>query len=216
MNTKTLYNCFSSKKKFIYNFISKPSFFWRKLAMILMMKKRVSTILMSEKPVRSPMVPPMGDSLSIDLAFWSWIMSCVWDVFIIPQYGSKKFRSQPDIKRFLESLESPPMWRCSPPASAWHHSASWGPHAVPEHWPPEEPLEKGDLGAGDWHCHLYLWKRRRNRSRDGAGHHIQTDKVLSWVTQSHLVGKFLDCPHHVSCGLMSAHYHATGYCCLLQ
>ena len=37
-----------------------------------MMKKRISTALMSENPVSSPMVPPIAESLSMDLAFWSY------------------------------------------------------------------------------------------------------------------------------------------------
>ena len=35
---------------------------------ILTMKKTISTPLMREKPVRSPMVPPIADNLSENLA----------------------------------------------------------------------------------------------------------------------------------------------------
>ena len=38
------------------------------------MKKRTSTPLMIEKPVSSPSVPPMAESLSTSLAFWSLIL----------------------------------------------------------------------------------------------------------------------------------------------
>ena len=38
---------------------------------ILAMKYIISTPLMREKPVRSPMVPPIADSWSTNLAAWS-------------------------------------------------------------------------------------------------------------------------------------------------
>ena len=59
----------------IYLIFQSTSFSWTKLPTILSMKKRTSTPLMMEKPVSRPKVPPMAESLSTSLAFWSWILT---------------------------------------------------------------------------------------------------------------------------------------------
>ena len=42
--------------------------------MILVPKKRISTALMMEKPVRSPMVPPIADNMSTNFAALSLVI----------------------------------------------------------------------------------------------------------------------------------------------
>ena len=54
--------------------VSMPSHFCVRLKIIFPAKKRISTALMMENPVRSPMVPPIADNMSTNFAALSFVI----------------------------------------------------------------------------------------------------------------------------------------------